>query len=638
MEWPIAVLIVCGCLAIGVHTIPYTAFTAGQGIAVELPIERTHNSAAQLIETYCSGCHASGRSGIDFDPPSLTLEEMRNDLSTWKMALARLRSHEMPPRRFPQPTKDEREFLLSWLEEEVIHERHQARGKFMARRLHRSEYLNSVRDLLGIQTPIELDLPNDESGWRRCEKLPETFEHLRVYLVAAEKALDQAIAAELEREAACEEDDCRVPEPMFSSEHSCLPTSDYARGILADFVRRAYRKPVDSSEVAPYSAIFERAQANGQNFRESMKRALAEVLTSKDFLYRIEVISDTPETPASNQITLAERLSYFLWRSTPDDVLLAQAESGQLAENLERQVDRMLKDPRANQFAMDFAESWFSLTKISAMTHLDDKLRLAIRQETEQFMGHMLQENRNVAEFLDSDYAFLNERLATHYGLSGIFGDGMRRVDVRGTQRGGLIGQASVLILTTPASDTSPVNRGKWVAENLMGSAPIKPPPGLLQALDGLSAKTKPGTIRENLELHRQIPSCAQCHAQLDSIGLALEFFDGTGEWRNQYSHMPIDALSILPDGTPLRNPAEVKAYLLRHRSSFVHGLRARLLQFALGRKIDDRERAALELDKESSASNEHRFSRVILDVVQSAPFQQAPRAQAVTESRRSEE
>jgi hypothetical protein len=622
LETPIVCLLLVGALMIAAHTIDWP-IVAGSRAQVRRPeFSSGQLTGPDIIEIYCSGCHHAGRSGVDFDVEMLTLDAMRSDRETWAQVVDKLRSHAMPPRKFPQPSKLERDFLIAWLEQEVLDERGFANdGPIMVRRLQRSEYLNSVRDLLNIQPSVEIVLPKDETAWRRCDRIPEAAEHGQQYRVAAELLLAQTMAALVEANAAAAEEAVE-DHRLFSSRCACLTSAESARGILGGFVRRAYRKPAETGEIYRLVGIFEQAESRGASFQESMKSALLDVLTSPHFLYRTE--RRTPElAPLGEEYALAARLSYFLWRSTPDGELLAQAEQGTLSKNLDAHVRRLLKDERARAFATEFAEYWLGLALLNEVLNLDEKLSQAMRQETEHFAAHILREDRSVLEFLHADYTFLNERLAAHYGIPGVYGNNMRRVDIAGTERGGLLGQASILTVTSPNVETSPVNRGKWVMERLLGAPPIKPPPGLLEALPARSTKNGSVSLRQNLAMHRDNPSCAQCHLQLDSIGLALETFDARGQWRRENNGPSMDFSTALADGELLHNPNELKAYLLTRRASFVRGLHEKLLQFALGRKIDDRDRAALELVLQKDAQEPYPFSQVILNVVQSVPFQE---------------
>jgi mono/diheme cytochrome c family protein len=629
LQMPILCAILTAAFTIGVHVFQWVEVAEIKYVTIEVPddvgVELTGTTA---IANYCGGCHQSGRSGVDFDSDTLVLEEMRRDPDTWTQVVKRLRSKQMPPARFPQPSAKERASLITWIEKEVLSAPiTPGTGPLMARRLQRSEYLNTMRDLLGVSVDSKLDIPKDDLFWHRCSDAPALApELLASYRTAAETILDHAIAAELESDAACLPNGIASGTRLFSTDCSFETSVANARSILGGFVRRAYRKPADAAEVDRLVAIFEQAEKENRSFHEGMKLALAEVLTSPQFLYRIESRTGTPH--ANDSFALASRLSYFLWRSGADEELLAHAAASTLEQNLESQARRMLQDPRSHAFAVDFADQWFSFGKLKVLFDFDPALTDAMRQETELFVAGIVREDRSVLEFFQADYTYLNERLARHYGIPDIRGDDMRRVQLAGIQRGGLLGQASILVVSSPYNETSPVSRGKWVVENLLGEPPIKPPPGLLAALQDStrSVATQSGSLGQQMALHRENKSCAQCHEKLDTIGLALETFDPRGAWRGESNPRAADAVGTLSSGEVIRGPAELKAYLLTQRAPLVRSLSERLLRFALGRKLDDRDRAALEHLPANADAQNYRISRIILDVIQSESFRRGSR------------
>ena len=614
LEMLLLCLFATAAFTIAAHTFPWPGSSGIEHAPGEIGpgmIETTRplgERARLAIKTYCSGCHQSGRSGVDFNDETLDLEVMRRERSAWEEVAARLRRREMPPRKFPQPSALERQSIISWIDQEVLHKSHaSSAGRYVARRLGRSEYINAIRDLFGIPFQPGADFPRDEMGWSRYVDIPQMSGFLiEKYRSAAKKILDQATIA-------------TVP-----SDDSFVVSQASPFVFLAGFARRAYRRPVDLHEVDRLIEIFERAENNGKTYEKAIKITLLKVLTSPHFLYRIETL-DYAGGPREERdpFALASRLSFFLWRSIPDDDLLAQAEQALLADNLKSQVRRMLQDSRSRALAQDFAAAWLSLNKLNDALPDDEPLRQAMRRETEQFVEVILREDRSVLDFLDADYTFANERLAKHYGIAGVRTEEMQRISLRGTPRSGLLTHASVLTITSGGGVTSPANRGKWVLENLLGAPPIKPPAGLIEALENPPTSAGTGTPRQRFELHRSNPSCAHCHAKIDAIGLALENFDPMGAWRTKVGGHPIEALGILPGGKSVQGPDQLKAYLLTQREQFVRAFAERLLRFSLGRKLDERDQAALYRIPESVERDQYRFSRVIVEVVQSAPFLQ---------------
>jgi hypothetical protein len=346
-----------------------------------------------------------------------------------------------------------------------------------------------------------------------------------------------------------------------------------------------------------------------------------EVLTSPHFLYRFETRAVPGRTAARDSLALASRISHFLWSSSPDEELLGHAEKGLTAEGIETQVRRLLKDPRSQALALDFANYWIPLERLQRDPRLGKLLGRAMQQETEHFFAGIVRDDRSILEFLDADYTFANEALAGHYGITGVQGDQMRRVTLAGDQRGGLLTQGSVLRATSGINSTTPVLRGKWVVENLLGSAPVRPPLSVVEALQNAPRTFGPGSMRQQMEQHRAEPSCAACHARMDTIGLALESYGPTGAWRTDADGQAIEPAGALPDGDTVNDPAELKAYLLKHRKEFVRALSERLLAYSLGRKLTDRDRAALAHVPDRVAAHDFRFSAVVLAVTQSEPF-----------------
>jgi hypothetical protein len=387
--------------------------------------------------------------------------------------------------------------------------------------------------------------------------------------------------------------------------------AELVRTFLNDFVRRAYRRPARSEEVDELIAVYAAGKRNGAGFTESLKAALRQVLASPHFVYRIE----TPAAP--DQIELASRLSYFLWSSMPDRKLLARAESERLNEGLETETKRMLRDPKSAALAENFGRFWLELPKLDDAWFVDEALRSAMQSETELFLAHVVHNDRPVLELLDADYTFLNDRLAGHYGISGVHGPNMDRVALADGRRGGLLTQASVLTITSEYKSTAPVRRGKWILDNILGTPPRARPRSLPATRPpGLS-----GTRREILERHRTDPSCVHCHAQMEALGFTLEHFDETGAWRAlDDNRRPIDAAVTLPGGKFLDGPAHLKTYVLERSQLFVRCLRGKLLAYALGRKLTDRD--LTDLHRSATAEPIDRFSRIIGDVVRCGPFQ----------------
>lgn len=414
---------------------------------------------------------------------------------------------------------------------------------------------------------------------------------------------------------------------------------DCASAILETFMTRAFRRPVTGGEVSKLVRLVELARENGDSFERGIQLAVQAALVSPHFLFRVElyrpkrdkkgkVVKSESGAPL-NAYEVASRLSYFLWSSMPDEELFQRAADGSLIKDdvLEQQVKRMIRDPKSQALVENFAGQWLQLRLLKTANPdrsqftFDEPLREAMEQETELFFASIMREDRSVLEFLDSDYTFLNERLARHYGISGVDGPKFRRVTLEGKERGGLITQASVLTVTSNASRTSPVKRGKWVLEQILGTPPPPAPPNVPQLSDD-KKEVLSGTLRQRMEKHRSDPSCASCHARLDPPGFGLENYDAVGAWRAKDGDFPIDAAAKLPTGESFNGAAELKALLLKTRKDeFVACLTEKMLTYALGRGLEEYDACTVQEIAKGVSADRYRFSRMVLEIVKSDPF-----------------
>ena len=420
---------------------------------------------------------------------------------------------------------------------------------------------------------------------------------------------------------------------------TCRPDSSIAaaepcaREILSTLARRAYRRPVTAADLDLLLPFYEEGRAEG-GFDRGIQRGLERLLVSPEFLYRVERDPGGVDPGAPYRVgdlELASRLSFFLWSSIPDDELLDRAIDGTLSAPavLEAQVQRMLADSRSRALVENFAEQWLYLRDVEAkepdpgfFPGFDENLRQAFQRETELFIDSVLREDRNVSDLLTADYTFVNERLARHYGIPHVYGSHFRRVSLDGTARRGLLGQGGILTLTSYATRTSPVLRGKWILENLLASPPPPPPPDI----PALAERTDDGaalSMRAAMERHRANPACASCHAQMDPLGFALENFDAVGRWRvRSESNDAIDASGILPDGTSFEGPEGMRQALLREPERFIATVTEKLLTYALGRNVESYDMPAVRAIVRDAERNDYRFSSIVLGIVRSTPFQ----------------
>ena len=424
---------------------------------------------------------------------------------------------------------------------------------------------------------------------------------------------------------------CR-PESRRSSIETTASEDGCARQILAELVTRAYRRPVGASDPAIDVLLgFYKTGRDLRGFDTGIQYALARVLVDPRFVFRFEhePNNSTPGTIYRiDSYELASRLSFFLWSSVPDDELLAAAKVGTLASPavLERQTRRMLADPRADAFVDNFAGQWLMLRQLDAVSpgtkEFDGNLRYSFRRETELLFETLLHDDRRVLDLLDADFTYVDERLARHYGIPNIKGSRFRRVSLQGSERRGLLGQGSILTATSAGNRTSPVKRGRWILENLLGAPVPNPPPGVETNLDkSVGVATPLTSLRQRLERHRQNPACASCHAVMDPIGFALENYDLIGKWRDADGGVPVNASGTLFDGTPLDGPESLRLALDGRRDAFVKNTAEKLLTYALGRRVEWFDMPAVRAIV-AGAAPDYRFSSIVVGIVKSVPFQ----------------
>jgi len=422
-----------------------------------------------------------------------------------------------------------------------------------------------------------------------------------------------------------------VPQPLPISHKKLVscghePGQDHnascPRTILSGFVRRAFRRPIEASEVDRLVKLMDSARKDGETVEGAIRIAMQAVLVSPHFLFRVER-GDGPV----NDFALATRLSYFLWSSTPDDELLDLAGKGQLRQDLKAQIRRMMADPKSAALAENFAGQWLQLRNLAEVKpdpdrfpRFDTELRSSMQRETELFFESVVREDRSVLDFLDGKWTWLNARLAEHYGIPGIQGSEFRKVALSGTQRSGVLTQASILTVSSYPTRTSPVIRGKWVLENLLNTPPPPPPPDVPTLDEG--AVGNKGSLRQQMEKHRANSVCASCHAKMDPLGFGLENYDAIGAWRTRDGKFAIDTSGVLPSGKSFRGSAELKSILRSDREVFTKCLTEKLLTYALGRGLDRTDRPAVQSINRRLADGGFRFSALVEGIAESLPFQ----------------
>jgi hypothetical protein len=407
-------------------------------------------------------------------------------------------------------------------------------------------------------------------------------------------------------------------------------TDACARNILSHFTKRAFRRPVSNAEIERLVKYVSLAQKEGESFERGIQLGVEAALVSPNFLFRIELDADPLKpnvTRALNDYELATRLSYFLWSTMPDEELFKLADAKKLKNPkvMAQQVNRMLRDPKAHALVENFGDQWLTLRTLANFNpdpkrypQWSEDLRKSMLKETELFFEGVLKEDRSILEFLDADYTYVDERLAKLYGIPGVTGNEFRRVKLDNGDRGGLLGQASILAITSNPTRTSPVKRGKWVLEQILGTPPPPPPPNV-PTLENQAKLT--GTLRQRMEQHRTNPLCASCHQQMDAIGFGLENFDPIGAWRTADTEGKIDPSGTLPGGRSFEGPAGLKKVLKGQDEQFVKSFTERLLTYALGRGVERYDRCNLDAMARRIEANNYRFTMVIHEIVKSDAF-----------------
>lgn len=592
-----------------------------------------------ILETYCYGCHGHGVSegGRTLDAFASD-EAMLADRKLWWAVLKNVRANVMPPAGEERPNDDERRQLFDWIKFDAlgIDPANPDPGRVTLRRLNRVYYRNTIRDLLDVEYNTWDEFPADDSGYgfdNVGDVLTMSPLLMEKYLLAAETIVDKAVPDQLPHA----RDIFRIKKyryffPKGPAPEDLAARDMYAQEILAAFVRRAYRRPVDDEAV---NRLVEIAKATytapNQTFEAGISNALTAVLASPRFLFLVEGVAATSadeKFPLVDEHSLASRLSYFLWSSMPDDELIGLADRGDLRANLPAQIERMLKDRRASELAENFAGQWLrsrDVERFETDLEFSHDLGMAMSGETEAYFEHIVRENRSVLELIDSNYTFLNERLADHYGIKGVEGSKMRRVELsEDSPRGGVLTQSTLLVVTSNPTRTSPVKRGLYILDNILGTPPPPPPQNVPLLEDAASAITghKP-TVRELQEQHRKDPLCHSCHARMDPLGLALENFNVLGEWRETEQDRPIDSSGELLTGEKFDDVRQLKKILTNERRlDFYRCLTEKLLTYSLGRGLEYYDEHTIDQIVEQLDREQGKFSVLLTGIINSAPFQ----------------
>ncbi|WP_417389127.1 DUF1592 domain-containing protein [Gimesia sp.] len=580
-----------------------------------------------FIKKYCIDCHQNRRpteAGLSFDP-ALRSPGHAAFSEKWKKSAARVKAHDMPPEGMDQPSDKERQMFAEW-QQKVKYLSPKDPGPFVIRRLTKTEYGNTLHDLLGVDPNIVASLPDEVSGAGYLNSLSPL--QLEQYLTISENVLNQVLAPE-------GKPPTEIQKQLFGEPPSAeSDTQAKARKVAMSLARNAYRRPPSDAETDVLIKVFELGRQNDLSYQASCRLMLKAILVSPQFLF----ITPAKEIQAEKGIVplddfqLASRLSYLLWATMPDDELMTLADQGKLHETpvLKAQVTRMLMDVRSRALFDGFGAQWLKLGNLQERTFDPEKfpqmtaaLRTAMYDEARLFFESIVRENRSVSNFIDSDYTFLNENLATIYGLEKLVtGPEMRKVKLTDDNRGGILGMPGVLAATSFPNRTSPVNRGVWVLEQVLGDH-VPPAPPDVPSLEKQDQKQIANlTLRERTELHRSEAVCANCHRLLDPIGFGLENFDAIGRWRDQDENgQAIDASGELPGGRNFSNPKQLKTIIADHNAKFSRNLVERLLAYALCRRLEGYDEIVIDELMQKIAKDDYRMQTLITEVVTSYPF-----------------
>jgi formylglycine-generating enzyme required for sulfatase activity len=585
-----------------------------------------------FLSSYCLECHSGDQpqGGIPLHTFEHASELATTGRKDWEKIRGQLLAGSMPPPDSKQPPSAELDMLTNWIAGAVAAvdcSGESDPGHETIRRLNRTEYRNTIRDLLGIDYAEADNFPTDDTG-AGGDSLTIAPVLMESYLKAAEEIAARAIVidpAKADKNASHQ----RI---IFTRPGHDLTRHEAASSILTKLASRAYRRPVTDVEIQRLLRLVDAIHEQGGSFEECIQFTLRAILVSPNFLFKVE--SDPPgEDPAAirelNEYELATRISFFLWSSMPDDELLEHARQQTLREYLEIQIQRMLDDPRSQALGKDFGGQWLQLAKLRSIhpdreifPEFDDELRVAMQTETQLFVAAIIRENRSIMELLTADFTFVNGRLARHYGMDQVVDGDFQRVSLIQNQRGGVLTQASILTLTSNATRTSPVKRGKWIMETILGTPPPAPPPGTPELTEP-DATAASGSLRERMAQHVKNPRCAVCHMQMDSLGFSLENFDAIGRWRTSDGDVPIDASGELPDGLRIKGSEDLKSILSHVRKKdFIECLTEKLLAYALGRELEYFDQCAVDRITNTLSPDNDRFSTLVSQIILSEPFQ----------------
>lgn len=584
-------------------------------------------SVRGLFQRYCYHCHNDERTRGDLNlaadtDPRLILQNREQ----WETALLMLAGGDMPPPDEKRlPTDEERQLMVQFLEEtltELDCGSIDDPGPPPLRRLNRTEYDNAIEDLTGLSLQLSKDFPADTSSFGFDNIGPAlTFTPLQVeqYHQAAKKVVQAVVEKR--------QSDPQLYTRIFGDSDS--PNAAATRTIVQQFASRAFRRPATESFVDRLIEIYRKSRDAEEDHQTALGHVFTAVLMAPQFLMRVEQNREDADEPYRvDDYELASRLSFFLWSRGPDEELLRLAEEQKLRDPavLETQTLRLLRDDRSEALVRNFFGQWLSLRGLEShqpdsdiFPEYDAALARSMRAEVEAFLIEVIHEDRPVTDVIDARYSYVDRRLAEHYGLAGIEGEGLQRIELDDRRRGGILTSAAFLMLQSDPNRTNVPRRGNYIADRILGAAPPPPPPDVPPLEEVAGEKELP--LRELLEKHRSNPACANCHARIDPLGFSLQNYDALGRWRTHDAGKPIDASGEMPDGTQFNGPAEMKDVLLERKEAFIRNFAKNLLIYALGRGLQPSDDCVIEDAMAAAEANDDRISTMILAVVNSQPF-----------------
>ena len=588
-------------------------------------------SGVTLIKNFCLDCHDGETQKGEINlKAALDSEPLVKNLDLWKTVINRIENGDMPPKKNDQPSYSEKKALLKWLDREVVQFDYSSiddPGYEQARRLTHIEFSNTLRDLLGLNMNLVEDFPIDLSGKSGFDNSANTLFLQPILMERYLGAIDKAVEATIPLEGnPTEKSPVLIVWPNNKEEEL-----EAAGKIINRFLLRAFRRPPTNREVNEVSAVYNRSREKNEPFAIGIRRALGAALVSPVFLLKSEQVKETNESYQVDEFELASRLSYFLWASMPDDELFRMALEKRLAkpDEFARQIVRMLADSKADALGNVFAAQWLGFDALGVRVRLDpidnpwctDTLMTAMKQESAMGFTSLVRKNKPLSDLIQSKTTYVNEELAKFYKLKGVKGNEMRLVAHTDKRRYGLFGQASVLAVTSSPYRTSPIRRGEWILDSLLGTPPPPPPPDAGE-LDEDIEENRKLTFRQKLEMHSKNPRCYSCHREMDPLGFSLENYDWFGRWRSESRGRSIDSKGRLPSGTEFEGPIGLRDVIVGEKlDDLARQITRKMLSYALGRQLEYYDVPAVRKILKVFKEDNYRLQTLLREVCSSYPF-----------------